>query len=115
MTPSEQASARASMAVRFLHDAQRQENSLHTRYSCAFDALYLYALAAVKAPAGLQSHPYPKLLFDGAQLLHLDMQIVDRLILRMRRFGSQLEATEEQVTELIALATAAQKAIHRDV
>jgi hypothetical protein len=114
MTPSERAAARAKLAEQFLRDAHRHENSLHTRYSCAFDALYLYALAAVKAPASLQSHPYAKLLSDGAQLLQLDMQIVDRLTLRMRKFGSQFEVTEEQLTELIALATAAQKALQSD-
>lgn len=114
MTPSEQAAARAELAERFLNDTQRLENSLHTRYSCVFDALYLYALVAVRAPAGLKSHPYPKLLSDGAQLLQLDMQIVDRLTLRMRKSGSQLETTEEQVTELVALATAAHKALQKD-
>lgn len=96
------------MAGHFLEDAQRTENATHTRYSCAFDSLYLYALAAVQAPDGLKSHPYAKLLSEGAQLLQLDMQAVDRLTLRMRRFGSQLEVTEVQVAELIALATAAQ-------
>jgi hypothetical protein len=111
MTPSEQAAARAKMAEQFLRDAQRSENSLHTRYSCAFDALYLYALAAVQASDELKSHPYAKLLSDGAQLLQLDMQIVDRLTLRMRKFGSQFEVTEEQVTELTGLVTAAQKAL----
>ncbi|BDT72774.1 hypothetical protein os4_23190 [Comamonadaceae bacterium OS-4] len=114
MTPSEQAAARAKMAEKFLRDAQHPENSLHTRYSCAFDALYLYALVAVQAPDGLKSHPYAKLLSDGAQLLQLDMQAVDRLTLRMRKFGSQLEVTEEQVTEQIGLATAARKALQKD-
>lgn len=113
LTPLEQAWAlaksRADLGDLVLIDAQRGSNSVDTRYSCAFDALYLFALAVIDAPTGLQSHPYRQLLLDGAQRLKLDLQAMAPMLERMNHTFGPLEAPEEEVSALIALAMEARQ------
>ncbi|MDT7517954.1 hypothetical protein RAE19_04240 [Rhodoferax sp. TBRC 17660] len=87
-----------------LQAAQNAENSLATRYSCAFDALYLYALAILGAPKDLQSHPYPEMLSEGAARLGISPQAIEPVLERMNQSYGPLEAPEEEVIALIALA-----------
>lgn len=112
LTPQEKAlslkRARAELAGVFLKDAQHQSNSPGTRYSFAFDALYLYALCASEAPDGLQDHPYKDFLTSGATLLGLSEAEIGRLSLRMDIPYIPVEATEDEVAWLFQLAQKAQ-------
>lgn len=115
MAPHEQAwvlaKSRADLGDLLLIDAQRTSNSVDTRYSCAFDALYLFALAVLDTPAGLQSHPDRQLLLEGAQRLKLNLQALDPVIERMNRAYGPLEAPEDEVSALIALAMDARQSL----
>ena len=105
------AKSRAELCSIMLMDAQRTVNSLGTRYTCAFDALYLCTLAALQAPAGLQSHPDMKLLLEGAQLLGLTALDLAPALERANRLFGPLEASEDEVSALIALATKARESL----
>jgi hypothetical protein len=113
LTPLEQAqslrAARAELAGILIQDAQRATNSLATRYSCAFDAFYLYALCAFGAPDGLQDHPYRSFLTRGAELLGFSEAEMEWLNLRMDAPYGPLEATQAEVAHLIEAAQDAQK------
>lgn len=110
MTPdSALAQSRIGLGDIFLKDAQNAVNSLATRYSCAFDALYLYALAILGAPKDLQSHPYLELLSEGAARLGLNPQALEPVLERMDRLFGPLEAPEEEVFALIELAQEARQ------
>lgn len=105
MTPdSALAQSRIGLGDIILKDAQNADNSLATRCSCAFDSLYLYALAILGAPKDLQSHPYLELLSVGAARLGLNPQALEPVLERMDRSFGPLEASEEEVFELIELA-----------
>ncbi len=103
------ASSRIGLGDIMLKDAQHADNSLATRYSCAFDALYLYALAILGAPKDLQSHPYLDLLSEGAARLGLNPQAIEPVLERMNRSFGPLEASEEEVFALIELAQEARQ------
>ena len=87
LTPQEQAKAlskaRAGLADMLLQDAQNTTNSRATRYSCAFDALYLCALCMCDASADLPLHPYKNLLVQGALLLGFTKPEIEQLSLRI--------------------------------
>lgn len=105
----ELAQSRIGLGDIILKDAQRGGNSTATRYSCAFDALYLYALAFLEAPKHLQSHPYLELLAEGAMGLGLHPQALEPVLDRMNRSFGPLEASEEDVIAVIALAQKARR------
>lgn len=114
LTPQEQAhalsKARAGLAKILLRDAQNTTNSRATRYSCAFDSLYLCALCVCDAPDNLPQHPYRNLLMKGALLLGFTKSEIEQLSLRIDTPYGPLEASEDEVTHLIR---AAQEAHHR--
>jgi hypothetical protein len=103
------AQSRIGLGDIILKDSQNADNSLATRYSCAFDALYLYALAILGAPKDLQSHPYLELLSEGAARLGLNPQALEPVLERMDRLFGPLEASEEEVFALIELAQEARQ------
>jgi hypothetical protein len=110
MTPdSALAQSRIGLGDLMLQAAQNADNSLATRYSCAFDALYLYALAILGAPKDLQSHPYLELLSKGAARLGLSPRALEPVLERMDRSFGPLEASEEEVFALIELAQEARQ------
>lgn len=115
MTPdSALAPSRIGLGDIILKDAQNAVNSLATRYSCAFDALYLYALAILGAPKDLQSHPYLVLLSEGAARLGLSLQAIEPVLERMNESYGPLEAPEEEVFALIELAQEARRNLGRE-
>lgn len=105
----ELAKSRIGLGDIILKDAQHADNSLAARYSCAFDALYLYALAFLGTPKDMQSHPYLELLTEGAVGLDLHPQALEPLLERMNRSFGSLEASEEEVIGVIALAQKARR------
>ena len=110
MTPdSALAQSRIGLGDLMLQAAQNADNSLATRYSCAFDALYLYALAILGASKDLQSHPYLELLSKGAARLGLSPKAIEPVLERMNQSFGPLEASEEEVFALIELAQEARQ------
>lgn len=119
LTPQEQAhalsQARAGLADRLLQDAQNTANSRGTRYTCAFDALYLYALCVCDAPENLPQHPYKHLLTQGALLLGFTKLEIEQLSLRIDTPYGPLEASDDEVTHLIRAAQEAQHRLSRHI
>ena len=104
---SEQASARRRLAAAFIRDAQRIENSLHTRADLAFDAVYLCALASLDLAADEYEHPSPDVLKDSAGLLRLTAAQIEPAIAYAKRRYEPLGTDEQcQVAykQLLALA-----------
>lgn len=115
LTPEEEAwslaKSRSDLGNQLLKGAQLESNSLSTRYDCAFDALYLYALAAIHAPDGLQSHPQRDFLLEGARRLNLNMHNLAPIGERMDNPFTPLIASYDQVRAITALAIEAQQAL----
>lgn len=103
------ATSRNGLGDLMLQAAQNADNSMATRYSCAFDALYLYALAILGAPKDLQSHPYLELLSKGAARLGLSPKAIEPVLECMNQSFGPLEASEEEVFALIELAQEARQ------
>lgn len=101
------ASARRRLAVVFLRDAQRPENSLRTRADLVFDAVYLCALASLELAADEYEHPSSDALRNAAGFLGLT---VEQIQPAMTYAGYRYEpaGTEAQCQvayeELLALA-----------
>ncbi len=115
MTPdSALAQSRIGLGDLMLQAAQNADNSMATRYSCAFDALYLNALAILGAPKDLQSHPYLELLSKGAARLGLSPKAIEPVLERMNQSFGPLEASEEEVFALIELAQEARRNLGRE-
>ena len=69
---------RCDIADRYLRDAVRQENSVHSQAAAAFEAGYFYLLVATDAPVGGPegTHPSVELLLQAAVQFGLERSVM---------------------------------------
>jgi hypothetical protein len=64
---ADKSQGRRAIAAAFLKDAQREATPWRSRADFAFEAVYLYALAAIRAQADEYEHPDARVLSAAAE------------------------------------------------
>jgi len=77
MDADKKSQAHRTLADTFMQDAQREATPWRSRADLAFEAVYLYALAALGAQADHYAHPDVRVLSAAAQQLGLTAEQIE--------------------------------------